>query len=208
MDQVIPRTSSTILGLRSSSASRIRASPCGDRRPCSQFRRVPTATPMRRANAACERPHLLRVAVTSIMVGSLKSPPRLRSSSAPTLLTRLSRPGGERPRAVLRRRRCGRYRSVHLSFRYSVASDIVRLLTPKPLRDLDLPRYGSGIVERRMPDLTRRPSSGWEVQSSVWRNRRTATVIAAKVKAASARTSVWRSAKPAPFSMMPRTMRR
>ncbi len=41
----------------------------------------------------------------------------------------------------------------HSSLR-SVASDIVSLLTPKPLRDLDLPRYGLGIVERRMPDLT------------------------------------------------------
>ena len=48
----------------------------------------------------------------------------------------------------------------HPGFRNSVASYTVSLLNPKIIRDLDLPRHGLRIVERRLANF---PAAGWPV---------------------------------------------
>ena len=55
----------TARGFAAATRSRARAGPSGERRPCSQFRRVATLTPIRRANSVCDLPRFSLIARTS-----------------------------------------------------------------------------------------------------------------------------------------------
>lgn len=71
-------TSTIASGVRSAISSKFRAAPDGSRRPCSHSCKVRTDTPSNFANAACDRPTLIRasVAAETATLVTRPSPPR------------------------------------------------------------------------------------------------------------------------------------
>ena len=85
----------TAVGFSAATFSKARAGPSGRRRPCSQFCKVETLTPIMRANSLCDFPNRCRMAFTSSGAISLTrlglASPRRMAPACRTLSTRFSK---------------------------------------------------------------------------------------------------------------------